>query len=717
MTMTEQTLLMTMTDIADLARVQRPVVSVWRSRSAHTDRPFPQPVARRGGQDVFSAGEVATWLTNTRRGNNPDAIADAAAHASLGYASADDESTFSAVTALLALRTSSGRPFVAMSAADLLDLADEHDPDDAFLYSELESAGSALADLATYVNALVEAAFGEGPAIERMMSDRFRRDLRSLGDTALGDTALTLVAEIATALRAGQPTDSVIVDSTGSASDVILAIHRVESARGDITVSTPDDNTDASRLLRRRLFVHGITREALAVQPSGAFAVQGAALHTAQLPPSHQPAMTPGEMLSAIDQIVLQMTDEQLAVVIAPAGVLTDAGLTREIDEARSTLLRSGRVRAVVRLPAGLLVHKPLQPQALWVLGATHAQVSLAERWTLVADLTETPLTPAAIDDLVSDLVASLGDRSSVRAHAFRYARLVLTRTLLASRDSLVAGARGATTPAASAAQVALRVDELLAVLTGNAPARTKSTTYTPADVSALARLVIHPVPPADEPADATVAATVAQLLADGHVRYIPGNRLAADDLDLEPTGRSATSIRVIGPAELLGRAPVGGRRIDRLRFAAAYPAGRITEPGDVIFCTSPHPAALVDDEGTSVVVFPARILRINVAEPGGLVAAVTAADINALPPRDKRWRRWPLRQASPDERGALAVALASVRSEQRRAQQRLAQLEELTALLMSGVTAGSLTLAAGPASPAPDSPGSDSLAPPEGIS
>jgi hypothetical protein len=715
--MTEQTLLMTMSDIADLARVQRPVVSVWRSRSAHTDSPFPRPVARRGGQDVFNAGQVAVWLTNTRRGNNREAIADAAAHASLDYASANGESTFSTVTALLALRKSTGRSFGAASTADLLDLADEHDPDDAFLYSELDVAGPALGDLATYVDALVEAAFGEGPAFERMIADRFRLDLRSLGDTALGDPALTLMAEVATALRAGQPADSVFVDSTGSASDLILAIHRVESARGDITVATPDDNSHAARLLRRRLFVHGITRETLEVEPSGAFVVQGAALHTAQLPPSHCAAMPPIEMLSAIDQIVLQMTDQQLAVVIAPAGVLSDTGLIREVDEARSTLLRSGRVRAVVRLPAGLLVHKPLQPQALWVLGAAHTHVSLADRWTLVADLTEVPLTPSAIDDLVSDLVASLGDRSSVRAHAFRFARLVHTRTLLASRDSLVAGVRAHTAPAASAAQLALRVDELLAGLSDEASARTNSTKDAPADLPELARLVIQPVMPADEPARATVAATVAQLLADGHVRYIPGNRLGADDVDLEPTGKSTSSIRVIGPAELLGKAPLGGRRIDRLRFAAAYPAGRVTEPGDVIFCTSPHPAAVVDDEGTSVVVFPARILRINVASPSGLVAAVTAVDINARPPRDKRWQRWPLRQASPDQRCALATALASVRSEQHQAQQRLARLEELTALLMTGVTAGALKLAAAPGPSAPDPFDSDSLAPPEGIS
>jgi hypothetical protein len=37
MTMTGPSLLMTMSDIAGLARVQRPVVSMWRSRTANSD--------------------------------------------------------------------------------------------------------------------------------------------------------------------------------------------------------------------------------------------------------------------------------------------------------------------------------------------------------------------------------------------------------------------------------------------------------------------------------------------------------------------------------------------------------------------------------------------------------------------------------------------------------------------------------------------------------
>jgi hypothetical protein len=166
----------------------------------------------------------------------------------------------------------------------------------------------------------------------------------------------------------------------------------------------------------------------------------------------------------------------------------------------------------------------------------------------------------------------------------------------------------------------------------------------------------------------------------------------------------------VIGPAELRGDLSVGERRIDPLVFATGYPAGRVTEPGDVIFCTAPSPAAIVDEEGTSVVLFPARILRIDSGNPNGLLSAVLTADIAALPAGDRRWRRWRPRQVPDAQRTALADALASVRLERESARRRLQQLDELADLVMAGVTAGTLTLsqAAGPQNSA-------SLAPPEG--
>ncbi|TFC44341.1 hypothetical protein [Cryobacterium shii] len=694
--MTEQApaLLLTMSDVAALARVQRPVVSVWRSRAADSDSPFPAPVTRLRGRELFDARQVGQWLAETHRGNNPEASADAAAHAVLNDETRAAEQSFSAVTALLALRSVTGGPLGALSARDLLDAADEHDPDDALFYREVEGLGDGLVSLAGYVDDLVEASYGEAAAFERLMADRFKRDLRDLSDTALSNPALDLIAETAAALAATQPGDPVFVDAMGSASDTILAIARAESTSGDVTVITANADNEAARLLRRRLLVHRITRAGLEVHESGAFTVTGTAVHLAQFPSANHPAMSATAILTAIDQIVLQMDNDQLGVILAPASVLTDAGLPRDTDGLRSTILRSGRVRAIVRLPAGVIRHKPQQSQALWVLGAAHAHVQLAERWTMVADLTATALEPTVIADLVSDLIATLGDRGTVRAHAFRFARFVLTRTLLASRDSLVAGARraepGRTTQGAA---LAVRVDDLLTMLNTETDA-----------ASGLAGLVAEPTVPTDQrdstlPAQAGSAGTqtVEQLLAAKHLRYVQGNRLDPEDIARGET--DAAGIRLIGPAEVLGENPLGRRRIDRLRFAADYPAGRVTEPGDLVFTTAPHPAAIVDREGTSVVLFPARILRINPEDPNGLLGEVVAADIAALPPGHRRWQRWPLRQVHHRQSRALADALASVRLEQERAHERLAHLDELAALLMAGVTAGSLTVSqtAGP--------------------
>jgi hypothetical protein len=442
MTTTESALLMTMSDIAALARVRRPVVSTWRTRAARTDIPFPAPVVRERGQEFFDAGEVGSWLTATQRGNNPEAAADAAAHAAPPRSTHNVGDTFAAVTALLTLRSLIGSPLGALLPGDLLDAADEHDPDDDMLYREVESAGGARGPLARYVDDLVEAAYTEAAAFERLMADRFRTDRRDLGDTALSGAALDLMSRTATALAATQPGDPVVVDVTGSVGDVLIAIAENETAARDLTVITANGDGETARLARRRLAVHRIPRRTVDIQNDGAFTVSGNAVHVAQFPPASDAAMSVAAMLSAIDQIVLQMDPAQLAVVMAPSAVLSDANLAREADQVRSSLLRSGRVRAIVRLPVGLRPRKPQQPQTIWVLGDAYARVELAERWTMVADLSSLPLDQVAIDDLVGDLVAALGDRATVRAHAFRFARLVLTRTLLASHDSLVAGAQ-----------------------------------------------------------------------------------------------------------------------------------------------------------------------------------------------------------------------------------------------------------------------------------
>ena len=174
--------LMTMRDIAALARVQRPVVTTWRRRSRTSVHPFPAPHDRLGDQELFARDEVVTWL-RTPSGNNPDARADAAPiRAATGKALMPSE-------APITLRHLAGGPLAGIPTVDdLLDLADGHDPDDRFLFAELERATD-LARLARTADDLVEAAWSEPAAHRRLMDARLRGHGTALAQVALTEEA------------------------------------------------------------------------------------------------------------------------------------------------------------------------------------------------------------------------------------------------------------------------------------------------------------------------------------------------------------------------------------------------------------------------------------------------------------------------------------------------------------------------------------------------
>ena len=100
-----------------------------------------------------------------------------------------------------------------------------------------------------------------------------------------------------------------------------------------------------------------------------------------------------------------------------------------------------------------------------------------------------------------------------------------------------------------------------------------------------------------------------------------------------------------------------------------------------------------MDVDGGSAVVFPARVLRIDAGDPGGLLPDVIAADINRFPAADKSWRQWRLRRVADAQRKKLAESLARLQHEQQQARERLERLEELATLITDGVAGGSLTL------------------------
>src|ERR1700733_13362256 len=102
-------LTLSMADVANLAAVQRPVVSVWRTRAARSSTPFPLPCQGSDGQMRFDTLEIVEWLETTGRGNNPSARDDVAAFATPSTARwRDDRATLDALTALLCLKALTG---------------------------------------------------------------------------------------------------------------------------------------------------------------------------------------------------------------------------------------------------------------------------------------------------------------------------------------------------------------------------------------------------------------------------------------------------------------------------------------------------------------------------------------------------------------------------------------------------------------------------------
>ena len=251
-------LLISLPDLALLTRVQRPVVSMWRRRPSRTGEPFPEPVTNDDGQDLFDASVTVDWLEAAGRGNNPQARDDLAAFATLRQAPLRDEAVFAGVTALLCLRAIAGP--LPDEADELLDLADEVDPDDTLLYGEIDDLGGRLTGLARYASMLASAAYSPAAALEKLLAERFRLGLDDLAQTDLRTAARGLVIQIAQELGTDAEFDQLtFVDPTPAGSDVLVDLaRRVADERGSIEVATPGGSHPAARLLRRRLRAHDI---------------------------------------------------------------------------------------------------------------------------------------------------------------------------------------------------------------------------------------------------------------------------------------------------------------------------------------------------------------------------------------------------------------------------------------------------------------------------
>jgi hypothetical protein len=178
---------MTMTDIAELAEVQRPVATNWRRRHAS----FPAPAGGDEAQPLFDPQAVAEWLLATDRIDPERAEQELALFMLAGLAARyDGPDVIAAVTALLCLRFLAGESDPVYDGAGdpvaaARRLAKRIDPNDSALLSEVRAIPAAAGWLVSLVDDLVQASWTCSAAFERMMRARHRFGAGALSAVAV----------------------------------------------------------------------------------------------------------------------------------------------------------------------------------------------------------------------------------------------------------------------------------------------------------------------------------------------------------------------------------------------------------------------------------------------------------------------------------------------------------------------------------------------------
>lgn len=388
---------LTLQDVADLAKVQRPVVSMWRKRPMvrGVSMPFPDPADTHGGIVRFSRNEVVDWLARTGRGNNPEHHYDAPAVAVPEGVVLDD------VAALLCWHVLTGAELTGLSHSAAIMLAEEFDPDDTLLATEIRELPFSD-QLLDYVDDLLEASHGPDDALQRAESGRLKRNqqLRELTDDAV-KLLRCMVESAATHLEH----DEVVLCAEGSpaALDVAHAL--------DLDIIAND------RELRRRAVIRGIhVREDKSHKHVSAVSLVGLDI---------------GDALDRADEAVLSLRPGDVAILIGSAAALSDE-LAGPMQNCRAKILRVGNLVAAMRLPRGLWREAYRQSLAVWVcVGGMQAQ----QIW--IADL-------AAVEHLeLTDIAADVaGALAQTEGRAFRYARRARLSGVLAGAAVVPQGVR-----------------------------------------------------------------------------------------------------------------------------------------------------------------------------------------------------------------------------------------------------------------------------------
>lgn len=650
---------LTMSAIAKMARVQRPVVSVWRTRFAHSDDPFPEPV--RTETLEFDRVEVSEWLQRTGRGNNPNAVVESPLYSS---ALEKVHSDLDTASALLLLQHLSGDVLADLDPGEALAVLETQDVEAAL---PAHDAIAALADtqLVASVDELSEAAFSGAGVLARIARSFGEVGGRWANDALTAPAQSLVQAVVREVLR-----DRALAIAPHSPGGLLLAASLVTSladdaGRAELAFAVPpaEDLRQGERLVWRAIAAggHRVVPRQAPVGPSGG------RLHLFSAVDAGDPAL----FFEAVDNLVLELAADDVLVVLGPEPLmLGELGFAerRRFFTVRSDY--STPLRYSARLPKGLATYGGRRRLALWVFANEQMSPDAGPR-VVVADHSDTDIDADSAALMAADVAASIAGWHSVRAHAFSKATVPFARQVV-HEERLVA--RPSSETVQEGGERLARIWEL--------------------DSGILGDTVLRAATPRTE-SKALVE------VPKGLGRDRPGVRLPDSAVDVLGPGAAP----VIGPEEVRNFRARGKRGIDRLTLEEVAPRARYSEPGDVIYtATGGPPAAMVDHLGGNVVQYPARYFRCAEAperengtdgaakrnEKRRLLPEAVAADIERQPGTDRK--TWMLRTVAPDRAATLDELTAKIRTRRDRLLAQLADLDALRYELVDGLATGVLT-------------------------
>lgn len=648
-------------DVARVAGVQRPVVTMWRKRHRAGTFPFPTPHRLVGGEMRFDRDEVVEWLRVTGRPLSTDDLADVprlTAYDPVGLGLATRPEDISQATALivaaLTLSARTAQDLGQLGPSALAELLDEIDPDDRILAREVRAAGPMWPAAVAYSEELADACYSASAAIDWLLRQSAGRSA-GYPLTTWDDRLTTLVARVANALAAELELDPPVyaeVDRGGS--DLARALWAGPEADNVATYLLDGADTLAARLGRARGLADGRLAADLAfdgLEPVLPDHVVVVAAH----PSPDEPDLSDLAILQRMEALETALPDSGRAVVVGPASVLCSEPAEPEAARIQDRLLRGGRLRAAIRLPAGLVPQRPHLALGLWVIGRVAEHEAYRHETIAVGALDETMLA-AALDNLIDDLsVASAAIDLTPRSLALlRFRRLARIRSGELPLTPHAPTPPVVPSPTVSADEVAHRLDLLSAGVPG---------------------VDLRLTPSGRRPAP--LAQPLGSLIASRSVRLIPG---VSAEVAMEPLGEVAV-IRPGRPTDSL--APV-----DHTSRAAVLATGmnhRLTQPGDVVFTTRGKTKAYIDRDGGSLVLAPARILRIADSATGVLPEAVAQA-VESAAAAGQRWRDCPVRLVARDQHDDIVTALAELAAVERRSHEALTAVADLRRDILAGL-------------------------------